>query len=272
VLFIVFPPFELTYFCLMIIRLTRLAKILFSVYASIWLLILLVLVFPLTLFSYVLPPKKRSLYLYRLIRWGFDFLYLVWGMRHESIYEEEHDSQRPYIFVYNHISYIDAIVILKAIRKQDLRGLGKAEPTSIPLFGFIYKTVVITVKRNDPVDRARCVADMKKAVQDNISIILAPEGTFNMSNNPLAPFYDGAFKIAIETQTPIRPLLFLDSYHRMHYNSIFSMTPGQSRVVFLKSFSTKGMTMEQLPELREAVYQHMESSLIKYRAPWIKNS
>lgn len=253
-------------------RLTHWAKFLFSIYAAIWIVILVILVFPLTLFSYVLPKKKRSLYLYTLIRWGFDFLYLVWGMHHESIYEEDHDPNRPYIFVYNHNSYIDALVILKAIRNQDLRGLGKAEPSSVPLFGFIYKTVVITVKRNDPVDRARCVADMKQAVKDNISIILAPEGTFNMSNQPLAPFYDGAFKIAIETQTPIRPLLFLDSYHRMHYDSVFSMTPGKSRVVFLKSFPTKGMTMEQLPELREAVYRHMESSLIKYRAPWIKNS
>jgi 1-acyl-sn-glycerol-3-phosphate acyltransferase len=253
-------------------RILRFASLFYSIYAATLLLILVVLVFPIACSSYLLPPKKRGFFLYTLIRWGFDILFFAWGMRHVSIYEEPHDETRPSIFVYNHVSYIDAMVILKAIRNQDLRGLGKAEPASIPLFGFIYKATVILVKRKDPVDRARSVADMKQAIQDNISIILAPEGTFNMTDQPLAPFFDGAFRIAIETQTPIRPLLFLDTYHRMHYRSVFSMTPGKSRVVFLKSFSTSGMTLEQLPELRESVYQHMASSLIRYRAPWIKNN
>lgn len=250
---------------------TRAVTLLFSIYAVLLLLPLVILVYPIACFSYFLPSRKRGYFLYTLIRWGFDFLFLAWGMRHVSIYEEPHDNTRPYIFVYNHVSYLDAMVILKAIRNQDLRGLGKAEPASIPFFGFIYKAAVILVKRKDPVDRARSVADMKKAILENISIILAPEGTFNMSDQPLAPFFDGAFRIAIETQTPIRPLLFLDTFNRMHYSSLFSITPGISRVVFLKAFSTTGMTLEQLPELRESVYQYMAASLIKYRAPWIKN-
>jgi 1-acyl-sn-glycerol-3-phosphate acyltransferase len=252
-------------------QLARVATILFSIYAAFLLLLLVILAFPVACLSYFILSRKRGYFLYTVIRWGFDFLFFAWGIRHVSIYEEKHESNRPYIFVYNHISYLDAMVILKAIRNQDLRGLGKAEPASIPFFGFIYKTAVILVKRKDPADRARSVADMKQAIMNNISIILAPEGTFNMSDKPLAPFFDGAFRIAIETQTPIRPLLFLDTFNRMHYSSLFSITPGKSRVVFLKAFSTTGMTLEQLPELRESVYQHMAESLIKYRAPWIKN-
>ena len=47
-----------------------------------------------------------------------------------------------------------------------------------------------------------------------------PEGTFNMTTQPLKEFYDGAFRVAIETQTPVKPVLFLDAYSRMHYESI----------------------------------------------------
>ncbi len=36
-----------------------------------------------------------------------------------------------------------------------------------------------------------------------------PEGTFNMTTEPLKEFYDGAFRVAIETQTPVKPVLFL---------------------------------------------------------------
>jgi 1-acyl-sn-glycerol-3-phosphate acyltransferase len=39
-----------------------------------------------------------------------------------------------------------------------------------------------------------------------------PEGTFNETNAPLKDFYDGAFRIAIETKTAVKPVLFLDAY------------------------------------------------------------
>ena len=125
------------------------------------------------------------------------------------------------IFIFNHISYLDALIILKAIRNQHIRGLGKYEIAKIPIFGLIYSSAVILVKRSDKADRARSVADLKQAISDNISIILAPEGTFNETNKPLINFYDGAFRIAIETKTPIKPLLFLDAYDRLNYSKSF---------------------------------------------------
>jgi 1-acyl-sn-glycerol-3-phosphate acyltransferase len=41
-----------------------------------------------------------------------------------------------------------------------------------------------------------------------------------MTGKPLKEFYDGAFRIAIETGTPIKPVLLLNTYERMHYSSI----------------------------------------------------
>ena len=113
-----------------------------------------------------------------------------------------------------------------------------------------------------------CFPFLKK----DISIVIAPEGTFNMTHKPLKEFYDGAFKIAIETQTPIKPVLFLDTYDRMHYGSIFSMQPGRSRSVYLEEIPVDGLVLEDVGFLKEKVYKIMEEKLVGYKASWIKQA
>jgi 1-acyl-sn-glycerol-3-phosphate acyltransferase len=248
----------------------KLLYFIFNVYAAITLLLVFFTLFPLVLFSMFFSPKRRSDYIYNTCRFGFDVLFILWGINHKNIFEAEHNPSKSVIFVFNHISYIDAMVILKAVRNQSIRGLGKAEIAKIPLLGFVYKNAVIMVKREDAEDRARSVADLKAAINDNISIILAPEGTFNMTPKPLTRFYDGAFRIAIQTQTPIKPLLFLDTYDRLNYNSLFSVKPGKSRVVFLDEVSVEGYTIDDVAVLRQKVYDIMEAALIRYNASWIK--
>lgn len=246
-------------------------RILYNIYASIIFILVLLLIFPITLFSIFLPNHKRGNYIYIVCRFAVDIVFILWGMPHQNIFEAPHDPKQPAIFVFNHISYLDAFVVIKSVRNQHFRGLGKVEASKIPLLGFIYKSAVITVKRSDAADRARSLVDLKNAISQNISIAIAPEGTFNETNEPLIRFYDGAFKIAIETQTPIKPLLFLDTFDRMSYKNFFPLTPGLSRTVFLEEIAVSGMTMEDLPSLKEKVYSKMQSALIKYSANWIKN-
>ncbi len=85
----------------------------------------------------------------------------------------------------------------------------------------------------------------------------------------LKDFYDGAFKIAIETQKPIRPILFLDTYDRLNYKSIFSLNPGKSRGVYLAQTSTEGLTIKDVTALKEKIFKQMEEALIRYKASWI---
>jgi 1-acyl-sn-glycerol-3-phosphate acyltransferase len=141
--------------------------------------------------------------------------------------------------------------------------------TFIPLFGFIYKRAIITVDRSDAAKKANSVRILKSAVKKKISILMFPEGTFNETDQPLKSFYDGAFRIAIETQTPIKPVLFLDAFDRMHYHSVFSLNPGISRSIFLPEISVSGLTLKDIHLLKEQVFKVMESSLRQYNATWI---
>ena len=217
-------------------------------------------------------PKKGGDKIYRVCRW-WDNLWLTGiGIRHVNIYESEPDASRQYVFVSNHISYLDIPLILQALSRNSFRILGKAEMAKVPIFGYIYSRAVVMVDRRNALGRSRSVRELKSVLAMDTSIFIFPEGTFNETHRPLKEFYDGAFRIAIETQTPLQPLLFLDTYDRMHYSSIFCLRPGRTRAVFLPVVEVEGLTIADLPELKARVYGIMEEALVRYEVSWIRTS
>lgn len=142
--------------------------------------------------------------------------------------------------------------------------------SKVPIFGFIYRNAIVTVDRSSATHRANSVRILKSVITKGISVFVFPEGTFNMQAKPLKPFYDGAFRIAIETQTPIKPVLFLDAYRRMPYESLFRLTPGISRILYMDEISVTGYTLDDLARLREEVYALMEKKIIQYNGGYKK--
>jgi len=247
----------------------RILQIPYSIYAFLVFISFLLLIFPLVVIASFFGKIKGGNFIYKLCHAWADYFMFMIGMYHRNIFESSHNRSRQYVFVFNHISYIDIPVLLKSIRRQKIRILGKAEMAKIPLFGFIYRSAAVLVERGDAQKRARSVQQLKSVLSKGISIVIAPEGTFNLTHRPLKEFYDGAFKIAIETQNPIKPMLFLDAYDRMHYKSIFSMSPGRSRTVFLDEIPVTGLTLNDVDSLKQQVYKIMEEKLIAYKASWI---
>ena len=156
---------------------------------------------------------------------------------------------------------MDIPPIVRAIH-QPVRVLGKYELVKIPVFGWIYRAAAILVDRRNAERRAKSVRALKAALQHGISIFIFPEGTFNETGKPLKEFYDGAFRIAVETQTPIKPLLFTDTLERLHYRGLFELTPGDCRVVFLEEIPVAEHSVQSLKELTQSV---MEEGLKRYR-------
>ena len=202
----------------------------------------------------------------------FRFFSSVWfffiGIRHSIRYESIPDPNSEYIFIANHIAYIDAPIVISSI-KHHFRPLGKYELLKVPIFGFIYKFCVITVNRSNPEDRARSLADLRKILSHGISILVFPEGTFNMTDSPLKDMYDGAFKLAIETGKKIQPILLLDTFDRMNYNNIFSLTPGHSRAIYLAPINPLDYPGQDPKQLKQIAEKIMADKLIAYKASWI---
>lgn len=245
-------------------------KWIYSLYACILFVVIMVVIFPFVIFSSFFGRIRGGNMIMGLCRlWADTWFFLIFIFQ-KRIYESPHDKNRPYLFVSNHISYLDAAIIPKAFR-QRLRPLGKVEMSKVPVFGFIYRNAIVTVDRTSAENRAASVRILRSILNKGISVLVFPEGTFNMETKPLKSFYDGAFRIAIETQTPVKPVLFLDAYRRMPYESLFLMTPGRSRILYLDEIPVTGLTVHDTQKLREQVFAIMEEKLIAYDGAWRKS-
>jgi 1-acyl-sn-glycerol-3-phosphate acyltransferase len=241
----------------------------YCVYAFTLFIAIMLLIFPFVLIASLFGKIRGGNMIFALCRLWADTWFPLIFIFQKRIFEAPHDTSKPYIFVTNHISYLDAAIIPKAYR-QRVRPLGKVEMSKVPIFGFIYRNAIVTVDRTSPGNRMRSVRVLKSILSKGISILVFPEGTFNMRTTPLKSFYDGAFRIAIETQTPLKPVLFLDAYKRMPYESIFRMSPGINRILFLDEIPVTGYTVADAGRLRDEVYTRMEKKLIDYHAGWRK--
>lgn len=246
-------------------------RIIFTFYALIVFIALMLVVFPLALLAMFWGRIKGGNMIYRLCMiWG-DIWFALTFILVKRIHEVPYQQDKPFIYVANHISYLDTPVIVKAFR-HPLRPLGKVEMSKVPVFGYIYKNAIVTVDRSSPENRARSLSLLKAYLKKKISILVFPEGTFNETKRPLKDFFNGAFKIAIETKTPIKPVLFLDAFDRMPYASLFSLNPGKCRVVYLAEVGVDDYNIEEVDLLKQTVYQMMEKKLLEYNASWIKNT
>ena len=212
------------------------------------------------LFSY-LPGKYGASIPFALLRfWSFTFA-AISGFYFSIKRNQKLKSNQTYIYVCNHGSYLDAPAVVLATPNA-FKPLGKIEMSKIPFFGFIYTRVVVTLDRSDKESRAASVEKLKKVLAEGISILIFPEGTMNTTANALKEFYDGAFRIAIETQTPIAPFVLINSRKLMPRKDPFAIRPGVIKVIFADPISVEGYAIEDLEKLKSKVYNEMERLIL----------
>jgi 1-acyl-sn-glycerol-3-phosphate acyltransferase len=119
---------------------------------------------------------------------------------------EEHLVTRgPVILAANHASYLDVVILLAAL-PVSFRFVAKRELLHAPLVGRVIRKVGhLTVERGQA---SRSVADAERvtrALREGQSVLVFPEGTF-LRPSRILPFRLGAFKSALETETPIIPI------------------------------------------------------------------
>ncbi len=249
----------------------KLLQLMYSIYAFILFVTFMLLLFPFVIIASFFGKIHGGNAIFRIcMLWG-DLLFPLIFIFPKRLYEVPHDKTKPYIFVTNHISLLDAGILPKAFR-QPVRPLGKVELSKVPVFGFIYKKAIVTVDRSNAANRAQSIRILKSIIGKKISVLFFPEGTYNATHQPLKEFYNGAFRVAIETQTPIKPVLFLDNYDRMHYQNVFSLTPGKCRIVFLDEIPVAGLTISNTESLKEKTFKIMERKLRHYNVSWINSS
>lgn len=210
-----------------------------------------------TLFN-PLTGKRMGLFFLRCWAWGFSLLSFY---RVKTLNAELINRKTPHIYVGNHGSYLDAIAVCISI-PQSFSALGKIEMAKVPVFGWIYRRIVIMIDRDSKDSREQSVLSLKTEINNGQSILLFPEGTMNKTEASLSNFYDGAFRIAIETQTPIQPFVILNNRKLLSRVKPLTAHPGLITTIFLPAVAVNEYGIDDVEVLKEKVRTMMEEALI----------
>ena len=116
-------------------------------------------------------------------------------------------SHRPAVFIFNHQSKADVVVIASLLR-ADMAGVGKKEIRDMPVIGRVLETAgVVIIDRANSASAIEAMTPLVEAMRDEgKSVVLAPEGTRSVSPR-LGPFKKGAFHLAMQAGVPIIPIV-----------------------------------------------------------------
>jgi putative phosphoserine phosphatase/1-acylglycerol-3-phosphate O-acyltransferase len=158
--------------------------------------------------------------------------------------EEHLWSHRPAVFIFNHQSALDAILMMKLIRR-DVTGIGKMELKKNPIFGPMFTAAGVVFV--DRANSARAIEALKPAVdalKEGRSLVIAPEGTRSPTPR-LGRFKKGAFHLAMQADVPIVPVVFrnvLDAFPK----DARVVRPATIEAVVLPPIDTTDWTVEAL--------------------------
>ena len=159
---------------------------------------------------------------------------------------------KSYMFVANHTSMTD-IMLMLSIVKNPFVFVGKKELAKFPMFGFFYKRTCILVDRGNVKSRQEVFQQAQRRLNHGVSICIFPEGGVPDDESVLLDtFKDGAFRLAIDHQIPIVPLVFFDNKKRFSY-TFFSGSVGKMRAKILPFFSTENLDQSHKRVLKEKV-------------------
>ena len=166
---------------------------------------------------------------------------------------DEIDPAGSYVFVANHLSYMDTPCILASIPVQ-FRFMAKKGLFKIPFLGYhLSRAGHIAVPRDNPREAIRAMAEAGRIVRERgISILIFPEGG-RSSNAKLQPFREGAFYIAINAGVPVVPVAIFGTEKVLPFGS-GTVSPGSVVVRIGKPVPTVGLVAKDRGALAQTMH------------------
>jgi 1-acyl-sn-glycerol-3-phosphate acyltransferase len=189
--------------------------------------------------------------------WMSVFFFLT-GVRRIFKGREHFKKGETYVVVCNHNSFMDPPLSSPGIPAAN-KTIAKIEMSRIPLFGVVYKRGSVLVDRKSEESRKQSYAQMKKVLDMGLHMCIYPEGTRNKTSEPLRPFHDGAFRLAVETGKAVIPAVLFYTKKVLPPNKSFFFWPHKVEMHFLPAVSSNGKTTQ---ELKDEIFQLMKNYYI----------
>jgi 1-acyl-sn-glycerol-3-phosphate acyltransferase len=192
--------------------------------------------------------------------WSWIFSKLTF-IRYKFYGRENFRKGQSYIYVSNHTSFLDLPGIRMNIPGQ-FRPLAKKELLKIPVFGWIVRTATIVVDRSSHDSRKKSLDRLKYFLNHGMSVLIFVEGTQNRTRELLQPFHDGAFRIAVDMQQPLLPMVVVGAGRLMPPGTI-DLRPGLIKIITGKEIPTSGLTVADIPQLKQTTFNLMKEMIVQ---------
>jgi putative phosphoserine phosphatase/1-acylglycerol-3-phosphate O-acyltransferase len=200
-----------------------------------------------------------------LMAYGTDATLGATGIRLRVTGAENARAPRPAVFLFNHQSQFDVIIVPNVLA-GGVTGIGKKELTKNPIFGPLMRFVGVTfIDRANTTQAKAALAPVVHTLRDGLSIAVSPEGTRSYTPG-VGPFKKGAFHIAIQAGVPVIPVVIRNAGEINWRNSMIART-GTVDVAILDPIDVSGWDPNDLDDKVEAVRQLYLDTLLNWPAP-----
>jgi 1-acyl-sn-glycerol-3-phosphate acyltransferase len=194
------------------------------------------------------------------------------GISHKKIKIPINLNEGPFVICANHASYLDILTMYSAFNRHRFLFIGKQELLTWPIINIFFKSIDIAIDRNKPREAIKSLERAKEQLNNKWSIVIFPEGGIPENAPKISNFKNGAFKMAIETQTPILPVTIVDNWRLFQADPILTgrARPGRSRIIIHDPILTEGLTQKDLLSLRDQTFEIISKSLVNYHPNALK--
>jgi len=157
-----------------------------------------------------LVNRSRRVAANTMVTVGGDVMLSLAGIEIDVVGEQHAWSHRPAVFIFNHQSLLDPLVVFRIVQR-DITPIGKKEVTRMPLIGQL--SWLMNPALIDRADVKQARAALRPALErlaDGYSIMIAPEGTRSVTAR-VGTFKKGAFHLAIQGGVPVVPIIIRNS-------------------------------------------------------------
>jgi 1-acyl-sn-glycerol-3-phosphate acyltransferase len=221
-------------------------------------IITFLIIFIPSMLSYLMPEKKGQDYFITVSRWWMNVWLVLIGCPAKIYGRENFKKGENYVVVYNHNALLDVPLSAPYVPGPNTT-IAKSSFAKVPIFGQFYRRGSVLVDRKNEVSRRRSIDQMMKVLASGMHMCLYPEGTRNRTNQPLKPFYDGAFKLAVDAKKDVIPCVIYGTGQAMPIHKTFYLIPTRLKMKFLPAVSSADMSAK---ELKEKVFSIMLEAFV----------
>lgn len=210
---------------------------------------------------FIQKPSWKT-YALKLNHWWAVIFFKLSAIPAEQVYRSNLSPRQQFVFCANHTSYLDIPLI--GLNSNKFVFVGKSSIAKVPLFGYMYRNIHITVDRDRLRSKYQTLKRAEEEIEKGHSLVMFPEGGIGKNPPRLSSFKDGPFRVAIEKQIPVVPVTIPFNWIILPNHSNLMVHRRKAVIIYHPPVSTVGLTPDDTDTLKDKVSGIINAELTKY--------